>query len=460
MRSLVAGRLQAPIRACTTRAAFFNVSKASCALTSRSTPAFTPWLDWGFVGLSVAALAGLALTFQSAGYLPAPFYHAKGESFMDWYSTARWAHRGGAYSQWRAVYPPLAFEALRLITPARCYLAGAESARACDPSGVIVSAASLALDGALLVWTLNRKIGSAAWPRALALTLSASLLYALERGNLVLPVFALFLIAYGGRVRSPWAKAIAAGLAMNLKPYLAVAALAQLLQGDWRQPARAVAAALGIYILSWGLFGAGGPVVLARNAIAFLTSPSDPRYGVFQFTTTFDSLFIILGRAEPVRRLLGSMGIEVVTWALPAVMAATALGVTAVVGASLMRRGVLGFGQIAALLFSLVFEFSSPGAYALAFMLMFVMQESWTGLGRKLALLAAFLWCVPWDFALAPASQEWAYSYLSQRWVDVDLRVTTGLFLRPMLVLLMQAGLILASVEDFQRSRRPVLSER
>ena len=43
-----------------------------------------------------------------------------------------WAHRGGAYSVWRSLYPPLSFDLLRLITDAKCYLHGDLAGRQCD----------------------------------------------------------------------------------------------------------------------------------------------------------------------------------------------------------------------------------------------------------------------------------------------------------------------------------------
>jgi hypothetical protein len=397
---------------------------------------------------------GVGLFFLKAGYLPSPFYHSKNDTFMDWYNPAYWAHRPGAYALARSFYPPQAFEFLRLLTPAACYRVSDLAGRACDASGYLASSLCLAANFGLALIAFRRDSPVSAWPRAVALSFSASMLYGWERGNLVLPCFTAFILAYGGLVRSPWPRAALAGVAVNFKPYLLIMPVTQLLRRDWPGFCQFCVACLGLYIASFVAFGAGDPVRIALDAVSFMMAPGDRRYGIFQFTTTYDSLLGVLDSSAPLRLYLGAGLVTASRIILPFVMALGATGATLCLIAGVWRPRALTPARTAALGLTLIFVFSSPGAYALIFLLFLVFLEPWRGPGSIIALIAAYLWCIPWDYNLAPVMHETNFSFLAGHPVGVELSLTLGELLRPGLVLLMQYGLVAASYVDFAKIRK------
>jgi hypothetical protein len=411
-------------------------------------------LEIALAGLVLAGGLALIMSFNSLGYLPSPFYHDKSDTLMDWYNTAYWSHREGAYSNWRAIYPPLTFDLLRLISPARCYVATPSAARGCDPSGSLIAGASVALDAALLIVALRRAVGRSAWPRSAAMIAGVSVLYGVERGNVVLPTFALFILAYGDLIRGPWGRALAEGLMVNLKPYLIITPIVRLLRRDWRAFARVAVAGGAVYLISAVLLHAGGPITLVRNAAGFALAPMDPRYGLFQFTTTYDSLLAELNASDVARRSLGSAGVAAVRLLAPLAMALGAGGALACLFLASRRPSLITTGRAMALGLSLMFVFACPGAYALVFMLFFVFQERWESPGQILALVAAYLWSIPFDVSLIGVTREIDFSYLAGHRVVVDLPLTVGQLTRPALVLVMQYGLVGATFQDLMRHAR------
>jgi hypothetical protein len=415
-------------------------------------PERAPVLEHILAAIICGAAIGVGLFFLKFGYLPSPFYHWKNDTFMDWYNPAYWAHRPDAYERVHSFYPPIAFEFLRLLTHPACYAGSALMGRRCDVFGYVTITFFLILSFLLSLSAFRRNAGASAWPRAIALGLSASMLYGWERGNLVLPCFAAFVISYGGLVRSAWARAAFAGVAANFKPYLLIIPVTQLLRRDWRAFCRFCVAGLAIYVFSFLLFGAGNPVQIARNAIHFMMAPADRRYGIFEFTTTYDSLLGVLESSAPLRLYLGQGLVGAARIVLPILMILGAVGATLCLMAGAWRPGALLPARGAALGLTLIFVFGSPGAYALIFLLFLVFLEPWRGAGSIIALIAAYLWCIPWDYNLAPVMHETNFSFLAGHPVGVELSLTVGELLRPGLVLMMQFGLVAAAVGDLRQS--------
>jgi len=411
-------------------------------------------IEYGLAAMVCAAVIGVALFFLKFGYLPSPFYHSKNDSFMDWYNPAYWAHRAGAYSLARSFYPPLAFDFLRLLTPAACYRVSVLAGRACDASGYVASSLLLLANSWLALIAFRRESRASAWPRAIGLSLSASMLYGWERGNLILPCFTAFILAYGGLVRSPWLRAALAGVAVNFKPYLVMMPAIQLLRRDWVGFGRFCLACLVVYVASFIAFGAGDPFQIARDAVGFMMAPGDHRYGVFEFTTTYDSLLGVLDYSAPLRLYLGAGLVTAARILLPILMVLGAAGATLCLVVCAWRPLALTPARTAALGLTLIFIFGSPGAYALIFLLFLVFLEPWRGPGSIMALVAAYLWCIPWDYNLAPVMHETNFSFLAGHPVGVELSLTLGELLRPGLVLIMQYGLVAASVADLRNAKK------
>ena len=111
---------------------------AYCAATWEhpNRPLIMAMFAGGFIGgLVIAALpierivrSRFADAFFANGFLPAPFVFDVGDTFMDWFNTAYWAHNPGAYSVWGTIYLPLSFVLTGLLA-ATMWMVNATSAQ-------------------------------------------------------------------------------------------------------------------------------------------------------------------------------------------------------------------------------------------------------------------------------------------------------------------------------------------
>ncbi|PMY00804.1 hypothetical protein C1Y22_37185, partial [Pseudomonas sp. MPR-R2A5] len=75
---------------------------------------------------------------------------------MDWFNTAFWANRPGAYDVWRSIYPPLSFVFLDLASLPGCYRDSPFHARDCDWVGRSAIGALYLID-VILLWIAFRR---------------------------------------------------------------------------------------------------------------------------------------------------------------------------------------------------------------------------------------------------------------------------------------------------------------
>jgi hypothetical protein len=383
------------------------------------------------------------------GYLPAPFFHDKSDSFMDWYNPAYWAHNPGAYSEWFSVYPPFSFLFLDLFTRPSCYDTAGAPGRDCDPVGIYVISAFLILNVVLLVLTYWKADKATAWPRAIAVGLGTSMLFGWERGNLILPCFTCFVLGYGNIIRNAWIRVVFAAVTVNFKPYLILAAAGRFLKRDWVWTERFAIACTLIYVASYALYGAGAPGELIRDTKGFTEVPVAIGYDFFEFSTTYSSLLTVLKSSFPIVHFVGSRPIEEMEFVVPLLMRGATAGVVLCLVGALWRPAALSRSRIAALVLVALFaNIASQGGYSLVFLLYFVFLERWRGFGRILALVAAYLWCFQLDIGVTGITYSTNYSFLTKRMVDADMPLTLGQLTRPLLVLLMDYGLVIASLGD------------
>ena len=103
---------------------------------------------------AVLVLLGLLrvyMLFNSNGYLGPPFVFDVGDTFMDWFNTAYWAHNHHAYDVWRTIYLPLSFVITGALGDPRCYADAPYDARDCDVLGIVVILLVLFLQRLLIV---------------------------------------------------------------------------------------------------------------------------------------------------------------------------------------------------------------------------------------------------------------------------------------------------------------------
>ena len=209
-----------------------------------------------------------------------------------------------------------------------------------------------------------------------------------------------------------------------------------------------------VYAASFVVFGRGSPLEIVSNTLVFSSVPNNLSIDYIEYATTYFSMLDMLGSQLPLMHFIGSQPMELVERVVPWVIKLGDLGaIVCLVGAAL-RPATLSSFRLAALSVALFLATSrSAGGYAELFLLFFVFFEKWKSPGQALALLSAYALCVPWDFMLVRIIHTVTDSYLSGRAVGYDFGLTLGAVARPGLILVIEYGLVAASLMDLYRAR-------
>jgi hypothetical protein len=167
--------------------------------------------------------------FLEEGYLPAPFIYDKADTFMDLFHTLSWAADPGRYTHWLSVYPPLNFLGLNLVSFVSGSSPGSDGfGLRADGDAIIVFLIVCYFVLPVLMlragcWSLFSRTEKTL---VYVVTVTAApLMFALERGNLV--IFALPLISWLVLSRGAM-QALAFACLVNLKPYFVLVGTAVL----------------------------------------------------------------------------------------------------------------------------------------------------------------------------------------------------------------------------------------
>jgi hypothetical protein len=208
--------------------------------------------------------------FRANGYLPSPFIYDKADTFMDLYNPMFWAYQEDRYSEWRAVYPPLNFLILKWL---HAVFDGGDVAS----HPLILRKESVNLQIALCVaylaaplFTLTRAYWrtTSGINRILiyaAFTACAPMLFALERGNLIVVSLFFIPVLFADK---PLPRLLALAVLANLKPYFILLWLAYAAKRRWNDLCVGLSLTLAIYLLTSVMLGSS-PLAIPLNILAF-----------------------------------------------------------------------------------------------------------------------------------------------------------------------------------------------
>lgn len=403
--------------------------------------------------LALLVLCGFANAvwfFWQNKYLGPPFFYMPADTFMDWFNTAYWAHQPGAYDVWRTLYTPLSFVFMRMFTDGRCYF-GAEgpTARDCDTYGMISLVGwhlCCCIVAAVALYKADRKT---ALPRSIAIIFGLPLLYGLERGNMVLPTFFFFMLAFGPIFRQARLRWLALAIAINLKIYLIGALFPQLLRRRWRWFEGAAFFTILIYVMAVAIRGEGLPQDIFANivdsqgefqSIGFLDSWNASTY------TPLNSLMNT--NAIPILAIIGS---DLLEWLTLGTSLVTRTGqIITMLGAlaAWYRPEAIPMHRLTALGVGLVMITSETMGYTQTLITFLVFQERFRKPGPIIAITTCYILAVPFDIVIdviAPTVEE---VYLTGARTIVENVITLGPFIRPLLVIIIPVALSIQTIAD------------
>lgn len=394
--------------------------------------------------LLVTILAGVGHViwfFLNRHYLPQPFVWDPQDTFMDFFNVAYWAHRDDMYSVWRAVYPPLSFALLRLVSDEACYVSNSFAGRDCDIMGQAFVVASYISTIMVSYRALRLARPEVAHWRGVALAFGLPGLFVLERGNLlILCQLCLAVMVVPGFGRS-WLKALLAAVMINLKPYLLLPTLSWAMRGDWRQLELAGIATIAVYLASWAFIGAGGPLELLDNASNWVEATGADIVFEMYYTTSFNNMFGVVDRGFPILRYIPSGVYEPFRSTVEMGLLASQLSAIAAVALGLLRPGVLPQARYALLLLLVSLVGRSPGGYSEFLVVFLVFLEPWDRLLPRIAIVLAYLISIPYESLISALPPVNTASWLSGQAVIATFGIGASQFLRPIALLLILLAL-------------------
>lgn len=403
--------------------------------------------------LIAAGVIWIGGVFAAFGYLPQPFYYDVSGSLMDYFTTAWWAHHQGAYSQWRSLYPPLSFDLLRLASDGTCYGKDDVFARSCDGIAKVTLLGLFLLNGVLAWLSFRADAPRTALPRAVAISVGLPMLYALERGNLLVPCFTAFMLGVGPLVRSPFGRWIALAVSVNFKPYLLAVFLPAVAQRDWRWLFGFGLAGLSVYLVSFYLEQSGTPWQLLGDMAGYAGGKRDAVWANLYFATSFWPLARFLVASREFASILPAGAPGVIAAAFLVLMRLAQLGALCCMVGEIIRPAAIDARRFMAVFAAIILTTVTNGSsgYAQFFLFFLIFFEPWRGPVRIVMLVATYLLCLPVDWAFLPVVHGLAHSFLGARLVKVSFGVSVGQIARPALLLVVQYGLIVLNLQDIAR---------
>ena len=411
------------------------------------------WVEFLF---SVGILVTVFLTAQFFivnGFLPLPFYHNPNDTFMDWTNTAFWANNPGAYYSWQSIYPPISFVFLRIFSIHSCYRFDTYYARPCDWMFNWTLGGFYLLNVFLVFKAFYKVDPSRVWFRTIGICLGLPMLFGIERGQLLIPTFTFFVLANGRILRSARLKWLANAIAINFKPYLLLTIFPSLIKRRWAEFEGYVIAGLAVYLVTYGIFGAGTPEELLRNISIFNEMPIEQSFDMVYYQSTYQATINALHRAIPYMAFVGSQPVEFLSFILPVVIRIGQVGVVACFIGAAMRPMAIPTYRLTALAVAVAATSSVLGGYTQMLIIFLVFFERWEGIWKPLALLLSYILCLTIEYQPIGLVHEVETSYLSGRVIADTFGVTIGELVRPGFILLIEYSLVLTSFADLWRYR-------
>ena len=406
-------------------------------------------LEPAFAGCVLAGI-GYSLWFLYQNYfLPQPFFYASDDTFMDWFNVSYWANNGGAYDTFNTIYPPISFVFLKIFSLGKCYVASTPGvARLCDWVGLATLHAFFVLNLFLIAKSYIKLDRQTALWRIIAMGAGLPMLYALNRGQLLIICFTFVVLAFGNILTSARGRWLATAIAINFKPYLIVAMFPHLLKRRWSRFEGCLIATVAVYGITWLILGEGSPFELYRNIMDFEGFYQAINVLDLWYSGTYIPMISLAQGPFPLTNYIGSTWVEFIEFAVPLMLRLTQAAIAMTCVWSFFRPRVLGTNRLALLCISFALLSTEAGGYTQILILFFVFMEKWDSAFQKAALVMAYILTIPGEISFGTIPAFPAYSYFAQQPVYLQFGIGVGSLIRPAMLQLM---LILLSLDSMQR---------
>jgi len=392
-------------------------------------------IEYFFVATIVAGIGYVVYFYINNLYLPQPFFYEPSGVFMDWYSLSYYGNHPGAYNVAGTIYPPLSFVIMKFASESACYQSTTgELSRACDPWGVVALISGLLLNVVLTFLTFRKLDRATAFPRAFALGLGLPMLYAFERGNMILFTYTCVLLGFGPLLKSARLRWLFAGAAINFKVYLIGAALAPLLHRRWMQTEGILLSMVLVYLGTWAILGEGSPNQIIENVTFYGKTFGASRILDMWYPSSFiPAISLLKGTYFPISTLLDSRVSDALLVVCLILQHSAQLMILLAAAAIWLRPEAVPRHRSVFFAIAMALATSEAGGYTQIILLLFVFMERWRGIALPTAIIIAYLLCIPAEWVVAKVPPMVRWSYLANRDIIATYGVGVFAILRPIL---------------------------
>jgi hypothetical protein len=274
------------------------------------------------------------------------------------------------------------------------------------------------------------------------------MLYAFDRGNLIIPCFACFAAGYSGILRSARLRWLAIAVAVNFKPYLVISILPALLKRRWRWVEGCAIFTILIFAGSYAIYGSGSPEEIIKNIVGFTAKKEDSLFDAAFYASSYSAIIALLKSQFPMMHFIGSRLVDGGLVVLPSLQMIGQLAiVTALLVASIKPKCVPWY-RLTAFGVALILGTEGAGGYAQVFFLFLVFFERWDRSESIFAIICAYILSWPADITVYNIAHQVGNSYLTSRTVGVDFGISVGELLRPGILILLEVALAVATFRD------------
>jgi hypothetical protein len=404
--------------------------------------------------LILLGLLRVYMLFNSNGYLPAPFVFDVSDTFMDWFNTAFWAHNGGAYSSWRTVYLPLSFVITGLFGDPRCYNNRPYDARDCDVFGIVFILLMYA--GCILVsWLAFRKRDpSTALFRTVAIGCGGPLLYALERGQLIMLTYIAMVMLYGNLLRTRGQFVATAAFMANTKVYMVMPLFSLVVKRQWRLFELCLIATVALYIVTLAIVGEGTPLEILSNLQNWFSIRLGTVWDEMLYSTTYKPFLQLDVYQFPVRDYIKQEQVDAAVVFIKSYVFLSRLIAFLCIGLAWLYPKAISSSRLVYLILMQSFINQNPGGYAITLIVFLLFLEKARSPATTIAIIGAYLISVPGDVTLVKLIDVTRTSWLSGQYVLSEYVAPWGALIRPGIMAIILWAIAIESLIEFHRAMR------
>lgn len=395
-------------------------------------------------------LTSYLIFFKKNHYLPNPFVGDKSDTFMDFFNPLYWAYQSGVYTDWHSIYPPLNF----LILKAIHWVMGGQSIynNALDFRSYAIADIGLfiILYFLSIAFLMRHKVwGIFSFGEKILLYLviitSVPMLYALERGNLI--IITLFVLPFVFS-NNALTKALSIAVIANIKPYFILFSLYFVITKEWKNFTISIVAMGAIFILSTIILGVQANEFF-KNIIYFNNHQIFDIRELLTFPSSFNIGLNIFQYEQFVQHQKLLLILNYLLWLINLV-------IIALITILMFNRGNRIYAQDFFTLCILLISnlIASAGGYSLIYYLAFIpLLNSYHY--RSFYFLVVTLLFIDLDFFnLATRINANVFSFLGAQNLNVTWHLGFGSLIRPILNLLLLLFFIYESVFLLKKYKR------